>query len=185
MITVVTGNKNKAAEVAAFFHGITEVSHISFDCIEPQSEDIAEIARAKAQQAFAALKIPLIVDDTGLFIEALSGFPGPYAAYVQDSLGNAGVLRLMEGITNRRAYFATSIAYIDETGIRTFEGRVEGEITDVPRGTDGFGYDPIFSVRGCTLAEMDMAEKNTVSHRARALIAFREWYISARSERNR
>ena len=80
MITVVTGNKNKAAEVAAFFHGITEVSHISFDCIEPQSDDIAEIARAKAEQAYAALKMPLIVDDTGLFIETLSGFPGPYAA---------------------------------------------------------------------------------------------------------
>lgn len=185
MITVVTGNKNKAAEVAAFFQGITEVSHISFDCIEPQSESIADIARAKAEQAYAALKIPLIVDDTGLFIEALSGFPGPYAAYVQDSLGNAGILRLMEGVANRRAFFATSIAYVDESGVQTFEGRVEGEITDAPRGSDGFGYDPIFSVRGRTLAEMDMYEKNTVSHRARALIAFREWYISARSERNR
>ena len=185
MITVVTGNKNKAAEVAAFFHGITEVSHISFECIEPQSEDIAEIARAKAEQAYAALKIPLIVDDTGFFIEALSGFPGPYAAYVQDTLGNAGILHLMEGVKDRCAYFATSIAYVDETGIRTFEGRVEGEITDAPRGTDGFGYDPIFSVLGRTLAEMDMHEKNTLSHRARALIAFREWYISARSERNR
>ncbi len=185
MITVVTGNKNKAAEVAAFFQGITEVSHISFDCIEPQSDDIAEIARAKAEQAYVTLKIPLIVDDTGLFIEALSGFPGPYAAYVQDSLGNACILRLMEGVINRRAYFATSIAYIDEAGVQTFEGRVEGEITDAPRGTDGFGYDPIFSVQGRTLAEMDMHEKNTVSHRARALFAFREWYISALSERNR
>ena len=76
MITVVTGNKNKAAEVAAFFDGIAEVSHISFDCIEPQSDSITEIAKAKAEQAYAALKIPLIVDDTGLFIEALAGFPG-------------------------------------------------------------------------------------------------------------
>jgi XTP/dITP diphosphohydrolase len=185
MITVVTGNKNKAAEVAAFFDGIAEVSHISFDCIEPQSDSITEIAKAKAEQAYAALKIPLIVDDTGLFIEALGGFPGPYAAYVQDTLGNAGILRLMERTPNRRACFATSIAYIDERGIETFEGRVEGEITDSPRGTDGFGYDPIFSVQGRTLSEMDMHEKNTVSHRARALLAFREWYISARSERNR
>ena len=185
MITVVTGNKNKAAEVAAFFDGIAEVSHISFDCIEPQSDSITEIAKAKAEQAYAALKIPLIVDDTGLFIEALAGFPGPYAAYVQDTLGNAGILRLMERTPNRRACFATSIAYIDERGIETFEGRVEGEITDSPRGTDGFGYDPIFSVQGRTLSEMDMHEKNTVSHRARALLAFREWYISARSERNR
>ncbi|WP_319378951.1 XTP/dITP diphosphatase [uncultured Methanocorpusculum sp.] len=185
MITVVTGNKNKAAEVAAFFDGIVEVSHISFDCNEPQSNSIAEIAEEKAKQAYAALQIPLIVDDTGLFIEALAGFPGPYAAYVQDTLGNPGVLRLMDGVADRRAYFATSIAYIDEAGIEIFEGRVDGEITDTPRGTDGFGYDPIFSVQGRTLAEMNMHEKNTVSHRARALLAFREWYISARSERNR
>ncbi len=185
MITVVTGNTNKAAEVAAFFEGITEVSHISFDCIEPQSDSITEIAKAKAEQAYAALKIPLIVDDTGLFIEALAGFPGPYAAYVQDTLGNSGILRLMNGVSDRRACFATSIAYIDERGIETFEGRVEGEITDSPRGKDGFGYDPLFSVQGRTLAEMNMHEKNTVSHRARALLAFREWYILALSERNR
>ena len=89
MITVVTGNKNKAAEVAAFFKGITEVDHISFDAVEPQSESVEEIARSKAGQAFAALKRPLIVDDTGLFIKALNGFPGPYAAYVQKmSKGN-------------------------------------------------------------------------------------------------
>ncbi|HJJ50617.1 MAG TPA: RdgB/HAM1 family non-canonical purine NTP pyrophosphatase [Methanocorpusculum sp.] len=185
MITVVTGNKNKAAEVAAFFQGITEVSHISFDCIEPQSDDISKIAKAKAEQAYAALKTPLIVDDTGLFIKALSGFPGPYAAYVQDSIGNSGILQLMKGMTNRQAYFATSIAYIDDKGLQTFEGRVDGEITNAPSGTDGFGYDPIFSVQGRTLADMDMNEKNTVSHRARALANFREWYVSARSERNR
>ena len=181
MITVVTGNKNKATEVAAFFSGITEVFHIPFNCIEPQSESISEIAKAKANQAYAALRCPLIVDDTGLFIEELRGFPGPYAAYVQDSLGNTGILHLMNGVTNRCAYFATSIAYVDENGIQTFEGRVDGEITDIPRGTDGFGYDPIFSVDGRTLAEMNMEEKNTVSHRARALFAFREWYRLNRS----
>ena len=181
MITVVTGNKNKAAEVEAFFSGITEVSHIPFNCIEPQSESISEIAQAKAEQAYAALRRPLIVDDTGLFIEELRGFPGPYAAYVQDALGNTGILRLMEGVTNRHAYFATSIAYADERGIQTFEGRIDGEITDTPHGTDGFGYDPIFSVDGRTLAEMNMEEKNTVSHRAHALFAFREWYRLGRS----
>lgn len=185
MITVVTGNKNKAAEVAAFFSGVTEVAHISFECIEPQAEDIAEIARAKAEQAYAVLKIPLIVDDTGLFIEALSGFPGPYAAYVQKTLGNDGILHLMKGAADRRAYFVTSIAYIDERGIETFNGRVDGEITTSPRGTEGFGYDPVFSVSGKTLAEMGLHEKNTVSHRARALTAFRDWYTSSRSERNR
>ncbi|MDV0442068.1 RdgB/HAM1 family non-canonical purine NTP pyrophosphatase [Methanorbis furvi] len=180
MITVVTGNKNKAAEVAAFFAGIAEVTHVDFTCIEPQADTVEEIARAKAEQAYAALNVPLIVDDTGLFIDALSGFPGPYAAYVQDTIRNAGVLRLMNGVADRRARFATAVAYADESGVRVFSGTVEGEITTAERGTEGFGYDPIFAVGVSTLAEMSMEEKNSLSHRARALAAFREWYITSR-----
>ncbi|HJJ28565.1 MAG TPA: XTP/dITP diphosphatase [Methanocorpusculum sp.] len=177
MITVVTGNKNKAAEVAAFFKGIAEVEHAKFDAVEPQSESLEEIARAKADQAYAALKRPLIVDDTGLFIEALGGFPGPFAAYVQDTIGNPGILRLMDGRETRRAYFATVICYRDAEVCETFCGRVDGEIAVSARGTSGFGYDPVFSVNGRTLAEMSMAEKNTLSHRARALENFRAWYV--------
>lgn len=177
MICVVTGNKNKAAEVAAFFEGIAEVEHVAFDTVEPQSESLEEIARAKAEQAYAALARPLIVDDTGLFIEALGGFPGPFAAYVQDTIGNSGILSLMEKAETRRAYFETVICYKDAEVCETFTGRVDGEIAKSARGTSGFGYDPVFSVNGRTLAEMDMAEKNTLSHRARALEKFREWYI--------
>lgn len=179
MITVVTGNKGKAAEVAAFFAGIAEVTHTPFEAVEPQADSVAEIARAKAEQAYAALNVPLIVDDTGLFIEALAGFPGPYAAYVQDTAGNDGILRMMAGVLDRRAYFATAVAYADENGIRVFEGRVDGEITDAPRGTEGFGYDPIFAVGEKTLSEMTITEKNEVSHRARALEEFRKWYVSS------
>ncbi|MDO5846280.1 MAG: RdgB/HAM1 family non-canonical purine NTP pyrophosphatase [Methanocorpusculum sp.] len=176
----VTKYKIFAFTFAAFFAGITEVTHVAFEAVEPQSESIEEVARAKAVQAYAALKRPLIIDDTGLFIEELNGFPGPYAAYVQDTLGNAAVLRLMQGVENRRAYFSTVIAYADESGIRTFEGRVGGEITDAPRGDAGFGYDPIFSVGEKTLSEMSMREKNMISHRARALAKFRAWYLSSR-----
>lgn len=177
MITVVTGNKNKAAEVAAFFAGVTEVTHTDFTCVEPQAETVEEIARAKAEQAYAAIKVPLIVDDTGLFIDALAGFPGPYAAYVQETIGNAGVLRLMEGVRNRSAHFVTAVAYADASGVTVFSGRVDGSITDAERGEEGFGYDPIFASGSLTLAEMSMEEKNSLSHRARALIRFRDWYI--------
>lgn len=179
MITVVTGNKNKAAEVAAFFAGITDVTHIAFDCVEPQADSVEDIARAKAEQAYAALGVPLIVDDTGLFIDALSGFPGPYAAYVQDTVGNTGILRLMEGKEDRDAHFTTAVAYADATGIQVFSGRVDGVITTEERGNEGFGYDPIFAVGGKTLAEMTLAEKNSLSHRARALAAFRDWYVGS------
>lgn len=180
MITVVTGNKNKAAEVAAFFSGIVEVTHVALDCIEPQADTVEEIAVAKAEQAYRALGVPVIVDDTGLFVDALGGFPGPYAAYVQDTIGNAGILRLMEGAAFRDAHFATAAVYADADDVRVFSGTVAGEITTACRGTEGFGYDPIFAVGAKTLAEMSMEEKNDLSHRARALAAFRDWYLSFR-----
>ncbi len=176
MITVVTLNKGKATEIAAFFTGITKIDSVPLDLVEPQAETLEEIAQVKAKQAYAELKRPLIVDDTGLFIEELNGFPGPYAAYVQGTVGNAGILALMKGKENRTAYFRTVIAYADENGIQCFSGSVAGVIADAPRGCSGFGYDSVFEVGNRTLAEMEMAEKNAVSHRARALAVFRAWY---------
>ena len=90
---MVTGNPGKAAEVAAFFGDLVEVDHVALEIPEIRSNDIAEIARGKARYAFDQLKIPLLVDDTGFFIDALGGFPGPYAAYVLNSIGNTGILR--------------------------------------------------------------------------------------------
>ena len=98
---MVTSNAGKAAEVAAFFGGLLEVDHVALEVPEHRSNDIAEIARGKARYAYGQLNIPLIVDDTGFFIDALDGFPGPYAAYVLNSIGNAGILKLMEGISDR------------------------------------------------------------------------------------
>ncbi|HJJ36616.1 MAG TPA: XTP/dITP diphosphatase [Methanocorpusculum sp.] len=181
MITVVTTNKGKAAEIAAFFAGIADIEAVALDLVEPQAETLEEISRAKAEQAYAKLQRPLIVDDTGLFIEAFNGFPGPYAAYVQKTIGNAGILSLMQDTANRNACFTTVIAYADESGIEVFSGTVAGTIAASPRGTAGFGYDPIFAVGEKTLAEMDIAEKNRVSHRARALEVFKAWYISQRN----
>ena len=172
-----TGNTNKAAEVAAFFTGIADIIHVSLDLPEYRSDDVGEIARGKAQYAYSQLKIPLIVDDTGLFIDALKGFPGPYAAFVLQSIGNTGILKLMEGIPDREARFTTAIAFADEGGIHVFKGTIEGRITSVPQGTDGFGYDPIFDVGGKTLADMSLEEKNRISHRARALTAFHDWFV--------
>jgi XTP/dITP diphosphohydrolase len=179
-ITMVTSNAGKAAEVAAFFGGSLEVDHIALEVPEYRSNDIAEIARGKARFAYRQLKTPLIVDDTGFFIDALEGFPGPYAAYVLNSIGNAGILKLMEGISDRNARFTTGIAYADEHGIQVFTGTLEGKIAPCPRGTNGFGYDPIFELDKKTLAEISMDEKSRISHRGRALSSFHDWYISQR-----
>ena len=173
-LAVVTSNANKAREVAAYFTGVLEVEHVALECPEFRNDDVGEIAREKAEFAYRAIARPLIVDDTGLFIDALRGFPGPYAAYVHDTIGNAGVLKLMEGVEERGAHFETAIAFAREDGIRIFRGILPGTIV-APRGEGGFGYDPIFEHAGQTLAEMPLAEKSRISHRARALEAFRAW----------
>jgi XTP/dITP diphosphohydrolase len=174
---VVTGNAHKAAEVAAFFQGVAEITHVSLDLPEYRSNDVGEIARGKAHYAYSQLNTPLIVDDTGFFIDTLKGFPGPYAAYVLQSIGNAGILKIMEGKTDRNARFVTAIAFADGRGVRVFTGTIEGCITSSPRGTGGFGYDPIFETEGKTLAEIPLEEKSRISHRARALTAFHDWFI--------
>lgn len=179
---MVTSNANKAAEVSAYFGGSLEVVHIALDVPEHRSEDVGEIAREKARYAFEKLNTPLIVDDTGFFIDALKGFPGPYAAYVLNTIGTTGILKLMEGVEDRTARFTTGIAYADDGDIRVFTGTIEGRITIRPRGGEGFGYDPIFEVGTKTLAEISLAEKSRISHRARALHAFHDWFIADHSE---
>lgn len=171
-----TSNRHKAEEVASFFAGVAEVEHISLDIPEYRDDNVRKIAREKARYAWGQVRRPLIVDDTAFSIDALKGFPGPYAAYVQKTIGNEGVLRLMAGREDRRAHFETAIAYADGAGeVRVFSGIVEGEVTEAPRGEEGFGYDPIFAVGDRTFAEIPLAEKNLISHRARALAAFRTW----------
>ena len=176
-LTIVTSNANKAVEVAAFFGGTIEVTHMSFEIPEHRSDDVGEIARGKALYAYERLRTPLIVDDTGFSIDALGGFPGPYAAYVLHTIGNTGILKLMVGVKNRGAHFTTAIAFADESGIQVFTGTIHGNVTISPRGTNGFGYDPIVDINGRTLAEMSLEEKSIMSHRALALAEFRDWYL--------
>jgi len=166
--------------VAAFFSGDVEVTHVALDIPEHRSDDVGEIARGKAQYAYEQLKTPLMVDDTGLFIDALNGFPGPYAAFVLNTIGNAGILKLMDGASDRSARFTTAIAFADESGARVFKGTIEGQITHAPQGSGGFGYDPIFAVGEKTLAELSLEEKSRISHRARALTTFHDWFMHER-----
>jgi len=149
---------------------------------EIQSDSIREIALDSAKNAFKQSRVSLFVEDAGLFVDALNGFPGPYAAFVYKTLDNQGLLKLMEGATNRRAVFRSAIAYCDKDGAPVcFEGETEGEITTAERKTDAktaFGFDPIFKPLGSekTFAQMKIDEKNAFSHRAIAVRKFSEWY---------
>lgn len=180
-ITVVTGNVNKAKEVASFFEGIASVGHEKIELLEIKGNDVGDIAKEKAICAYSLLKKPLIVDDTGFYIKALNGFPGAYASYVLDTIGMNGILRLMEEKDDRSAYFETAVAYADESGVFVFKGRVDGKITLSPRGEMGFGYDPIFEMGNRTFAEIEISEKSAVSHRGSALLAFKRWFLKNRA----
>jgi XTP/dITP diphosphohydrolase len=176
---IVTSNPNKAREIRSYFQDLIEVEHVCIECPEYRHEDVGEIAKEKAIYAFSQVNKPLIVDDTAFCIDALSGFPGPYAAYVFNKLGNRGILKLMEGEKDRKAHFETAIAYADSSGVRVFRGTISGTLVE-PRGKEGFGYDPIFEYEGKTLAEFPVDEKSRISHRARALANLREWLQSGR-----
>lgn len=149
--------------------------------LEIQSESLEEIAKTSAIDAFKKSNLPLITEDAGLFIEALNGFPGPYAAYVYKTIGNEGILKLMRNIKNRKAKFQSVIAYCaSKLESLCFKGEVLGVITkEERRGSSGFGFDPIFEPLnggGKTFAEMTVEEKNKYSHRTEALRKFAEWY---------
>ncbi len=189
VIFFATGNIHKFNEGRAVLrnHGLA-AGMVREKTVDIQSDSLTEIAATSAAEAFKRCHLPLIVEDAGLFIDALKGFPGPYAAYVYKTVGNQGLLKLMEGEKNRSATFRSAIAYCDNVNGETvcFEGEVQGEITCEERKSDAsaFGFDPIFQPQGTdrTFAEMNIAEKNGLSHRAKALQKFAEWYKKQKEE---
>lgn len=151
--------------------------------LEIQSDNLEEIAKTSVVDAFKRCDLPLIVEDAGLFIDTLNGFPGPYSAYAYKTIGNKGLLKLMENIENRKARFHSVIAYYSAElkSPICFKGEVAGEIArEERRGKreSGFGFDPIFKPVNSqkTFAEMTSMKKNKYSHRAQALRKFAEWY---------
>ncbi len=179
-----TGNINKFNEARSILGPLGfSVGMLRVKGDEIQSDNIEEIARASAVSAYELSRLRIFVEDAGLFIEALNGFPGPYAAYVYKTIHNSGILKLMKSLRDRKAKFSSVVAYCDETNREpySFDGESEGEITSVerkPQGKAPFGFDPIFQPNGSTksFAEMTIEEKNCFSHRSKAIRKFAEWY---------
>lgn len=172
---------NEARRVLAEYKVATAFLRIK--TLEIQDNSIESIAKASAVDAVEKCSLPIIVEDAGLFIEALSGFPGPYSSYVHQTIGNRGILRLMENVEKRDAYFHSVVAFCSpQEPLKCFHGKVRGKISQEERGDLGFGFDPIFKPlggRGKTFAEMTTTQKNRYSHRARALRRFARWYTSS------
>lgn len=141
---------------------------------EIQSNSLDEIARKKAQHAFSKYKTPLIIEDDGLFIDALGGFPGPYSSYVFKTIGNNGILDLL---TNHRcAKFISVITFCDGEILESFSEKLPGFISKSQMG-NGWGFDPIFVPNNTDKTFAETVDKNELSHRYKSLKKFANWYL--------
>jgi XTP/dITP diphosphohydrolase len=171
-----TNNPGKLREIREILGGhIKSLSDINVvSAPEETGLNLKDNAYIKAKAVHNGNE-PVFADDSGLFINALNGEPGVNSArYAEPGHRREKVLKLLDGKTDRTAYFETVICYIDDN-VHFFTGRVDGVITTENRGENGFGYDSIFEHNGKTFAEMTDEEKNTISHRKRALQKLKEY----------
>jgi XTP/dITP diphosphohydrolase len=181
-LILLTQNQHKLKELKPLFEKYrVDFETTSTEKHEIRSENIEEIARVAAKTAFGTLQRPVVVDDTGFFVDALKGFPGSYAAIVLKSIGYEGILRLMAGKKDRKSKFMTAVGYCNGKHLESFVGTMSGSVVYEPAGKGGFGYDPIFMPNGFskTYAELTLEEKVKISHRTRAFENFLQWYTSS------
>lgn len=171
MTLFVTSNEHKFKEIRATMEkeGIgLEWERTKY--MEIQADTTAEISLDSARRLSESIKTDFFLEDTGLYIDSLNGFPGPYSSYVASTVGNEGILNLLAG-KERAGRFLTVITYCSNGVFNQFDGVLEGRISKKVSGSFGFGFDPVFIPEGynVTLAEMTVDEKNEISHRSRAL----------------
>ena len=147
--------------------------------VEIQADGLDAIASYAARLAAERSGKAVVCEDSGLFIRALGGFPGPYSSYSFKTLGCNGILKLMEGVADRRGCFQSAVSFCEPGKAPiTFIGTTEGSISEAPRGSAGFGFDPIFvpaAGDGRTFAQMEIAEKGRLSHRGEAFRRYAFW----------
>lgn len=171
-----TNNQNKKEEIAALVgmaYEVLSLKDIGCDIDIPETgNSFAENATLKSTYVVEHFNINCFADDSGLEVDALNNEPGifsaRYSGIKDDKINLEFLLKKMEGIQNRKARFKTVISLMMDQQNYLFEGIIEGTLLDKPRGEKGFGYDPVFIPEGydITFAEMEMEEKNRISHRA-------------------
>ena len=177
IIYFITGNNHKFKEIKKLF----QKEELGYDLkqktaatIEIQASSIKEVALFKLDSVKTNFNNSYFVEDAGFFIDVpLKGFPGVYSKFVLNTIGNKGILKLINDFQNTSAHFEAVIALYFQplNEILVFEGTVEGKISEKIRGTGGFGFDPIFipkEIPTSTFAELPTEEKNSVSHRGKA-----------------
>ena len=192
-IILASNNPNKLIEFRAIFtnHNIISLSDIGFNKDIPETgSTLEDNALIKVREIFGLTNAICISDDTGLEVEALNGAPGVFSARYAGEPSNAteNIKKTLNELKkkntiNRSAKFRTVIAYKDSNQELLFEGIVEGSISLAPKGTSGFGYDPIFVPNDykLTFAEMSIDIKNNISHRANAIKKLKEYFLNNNS----
>ena len=172
-LAFVTNNEGKFKEVSALLD--LPLEQVSIHTDEIQSLDPVAIVRHKALTAYEHVHIPLIVDDTSLHIKAWNGFPGPFIKHIVEAGGMELLLMMMQGTADRRADFVTTIGYYDGKVFQNVAGTTHGKIADEIIGGKSWGINGIFIPDGGdrVYGEMTLEEKNTLSHRAKAVHALK------------
>jgi non-canonical purine NTP pyrophosphatase (RdgB/HAM1 family) len=173
-LVFVTSNEGKLREAEAVLR--MPLENHDLDLVEPQSLDIHHIVRSKAITALEELGVPVLVEDTGLELLGLGGFPGPLIRWLLASVGPAGICTIADAFADRRAVVRCVACAASDSGVVVGEGVVSGAIAAQPRGLRGFGWDSVFvpdDGDGRTYGEMEEDEKNAISHRRKAFLALR------------
>lgn len=177
-ITFITGNSDKIR----WFRKFTSlpIEHKNLNLHEIQSLNIEEIVRHKVKGAYAVIKGPVLIEDTSLVFNALGKLPGPLIKWFLNELGNEGLCRLLDGFKDRSAEAIVLFALYDGKTYKTFEGKIDGVITDKPRGENGFGWDPIFLPKGFSKTWAKMSDEDIIktSIRKRALEKLEKYLAS-------
>lgn len=171
----ITGNENKLREARQ----ILDIDIISkkLDLRELQAVDIEGVIKEKLKHGYEILKKPIMVEDTGLFFNALNGFPGALIKMLLDKVDRIGIVNILNGFEDKTAIAKCAVGFTrDGKDLKIFTGEIKGSIVS-PRGKSGFGWDPIFQPDGYdkNFAEMSAEEKNAISHRFKALKKFKEF----------
>jgi non-canonical purine NTP pyrophosphatase (RdgB/HAM1 family) len=170
----VSSNAGKVHEVEAILG--MPITQLPLDLPEVQALDVETVVADKAQHAFEAAGQPVLVEDTGLAIDALRGLPGALVRWFLLTIGPGGICELIPPGAERTATARSAVALCDDHGVEVLIGETRGVIAATPRGEGGFGWDPIFYPEGATrtFAEMELQEKFRYSMRRRALAQLRE-----------
>ena len=171
-----SSNENKYKEAKEILSKF-DLNLIFFKCNlqEIQADTLEEVALHKVTQAFSHCSKPVMVEDDGLFIDSLNGFPGPYSAFAFRTIGNKGILQLIN--TKRKAKFQSVIAYCEKNNdVSLFKAVIDGKISRKMNGTR-WGYDPIFIPNGHKKTYAQLPDKNSFSHRYHALRKFAMWHL--------